>query len=258
MNINKNDPLPLHYQLKSILQEKFRYETWAIGDLFPTEKELMQQYQLSSTTVRRALSELVQEGILERKAGKGTFIKKLPVQETLGRLTGFYEEMKQRGLNPSSKIISYETIQDFSQQLMSSLPLQLFDNQEMFLIEKLQNLNNEPIAYTQSYWPYHLGSELAKHDLEKEGLYEIALREFQVFLTKAEQTISATIADSRVASLLQIAEGSPLLIMERMAFAGNKPVEYSFNLYRIDRYNYHVTLYHDSRDIHEITLVNEN
>lgn len=255
MDLNKNDPLPLHYQLKGVLLEKIMYGQWSIGDLFPTEKDLMEQYEISSTTVRRSLSELVHEGWLERKAGKGTFVKKIPVQEKLSHLTGFFEEMTTRGLRPSAQVLRCQKIDRDTLPNKSSSPLSCFSDQDLFLFERIQKVNDEPVAYVQSYWPSIYGSKIAEHDLTTMGLYEIATKFVKLTLTKADQTISADIADRKVAEFLGIAIGAPVLRMERLAFSGSTPVEYSKNIYRADRYNYHVTLYHDSKCIKGLTLI---
>lgn len=106
MAFNKKDPIPLHYQLTNELRSDIKKGLWKVGEIFPADKELMERYGVSSTTVRRAVGQLVQEGFLERKAGKGTFLKRERVEETLGNLTGFFEEMRQHGFSPSADILN--------------------------------------------------------------------------------------------------------------------------------------------------------
>jgi len=255
MKLDKSTPLPLHYQLTAVLREKLVYENWMIGDLFPTEKELMAQYELSSTTVRRALSELVLEGYLERKAGRGTFVRNLPVQKTIGRLIGFFQEMKIRGFHPSAQVLSCGLVECDSPEIATSAVAQSLRGQQLFMIERIININDKPIAYMKSYWPYEYGTQLAQYDLTTEGLYEIAARELHLILSKAEQIISARVADAQIASFLNLPAGSALLVTERLAFTGDKPVEYSLRLYCADQYNYQVTLYQDTKNIQGITVV---
>jgi len=255
MKLDKSTPLPLHYQLTAVLRDKLVYENWIIGDLFPTEKDLMAQYELSSTTVRRALSELVLEGWLERTAGKGTFVRKLPVQKTIGRLVGFFQEMTKRGFHLSAQVLTCGLIEPNSPEIADSPFAQLFNDQPLFLIERIININGKPAAYIKSYWPYEYGKNLTQYDITTEGLYEIAARELNLILSKAEQIISAKIADAQIASLLNVQPGSPLLVTERLAFTHDNPVEYSLSLYCADLYNYQVTLYHDTKNIQSITVV---
>lgn len=243
MPIDKKTALPLHYQLTTLLREKLLQESWQLGDLFPKEKDLMTQYELSSTTVRRALAELVQEGWLERKAGKGTFVRKLPTPEAVGRLMGFFHEMNRRGLQPTAQTLALQTV-DFAAFSADAGELaQAFRPQPLFLIERLVSLNNRPAACIKSYWPEEIGRQLSGFDLSHEGLYELAARYLSLSLSKAEQIIAAREADETLAALLQVAVGAPLLITKRMAFAGDKPMEYSVSYYRADSYDFRVTLY---------------
>jgi len=246
--INKSDPLPLHYQLKQILADIIKNGEWAIGDLFPTDKELMQKYDLSSTTVRRAVSELVRDGWLDRMPGKGTFIKREAVEEPLGRLTGFFEEMSRQGFMPSAQILQVAPVTITAKDLGKHPRLSVFNQSELFLIEKIQKIENMPIVHLLSYWPYEYGKKIAEYDLSKEGIYQVVDRELKLVLTKAEQTISGGTASKEVAGLLGIKPGFPVLITERITYAVDEPVEYSYNIYRADQYKFNVVLHHDRHE----------
>lgn len=245
MALSKSDPAPLHYQLKNLLRDIIKNGEWAAGDLFPTDKELMQKYDLSSTTVRRALSELVQEGWLVRKPGKGTFIRREAVEESLGRLTGFFEEMIRQGLKPSAEILQAAPVNITPKELAKHPRLSVFEQKELFLITKIQKIEQTPIVYLMCYWPYAYGKKIAEFDLTKEGTYQVADRELKLVLTRAEQTIAAGTANREIAHLLGVKPGFPVLIMERVTYAGDEPVEYSYNIYRSDQYKFNVQLYHD-------------
>lgn len=254
MAFNKNEPLPLHYQLTNDLRETIKNGKWSVGDLFPTDKELMAKYGVSSTTVRRAVAQLVQEGWLERKPGKGTFVKKEHVEETLGRLTGFFEEMRRCGFTPSADVLDLRPVDITPKELEKTPGLSIFGDQKMFLVERLQRLNGKPAVYLRSYWPYEYGKRMAEFDLSKEALYEIATRELHLTLTRAEQTIAAGVARKKEAQLLEVKAGFPVLIMERLAFAGDRPVELSINAYRADRYKYRVLLYPTNNNLEGVLL----
>lgn len=254
MDLNKLEPVPLHYQLSNNLREGIREGLWDLGDIFPTDKQLMEKYGVSSTTVRRAVGQLVQEGLLERQAGKGTFVKKKPVEETLGFLTGFFEEMVKRGFTPSANVISLKPVEITARELEKTPELYIFNNQKMFLIEKVQKLNDEPIVYLRSYWPYEIGKRMADFELTKTGLYEIASNELGLVLTRAEQTIGADVARKKVADLLQVQPGFPILTMNRIAFCGEEPVELSINAYRADRYKYKMQIQQHTTNDFEGTI----
>ncbi|WP_258360773.1 GntR family transcriptional regulator [Moorella sulfitireducens] len=243
MGIDRSKPIPLHYQITSDLRRAIKEGRYRVGDLFPTDKQLMEKYDVSSITVRRAVAALVDEGLLERRPGKGTFVKREPVEETLGKLTGFFEEMKARGYEPSARIIFTGPVADPAKEKQKVPALRVFGDEPLFLIEKVQQMNGQPITYLRSYWPYEYGSRLAGEDLERHGLYELVEEKLGLALERAEQTISAGRAGKAEAAYLQVKVGSPLLIMERTAYdERGKPVELSINAYRPDRYKYRVEL----------------
>lgn len=254
MSLNKDIPVQLHYQLANKLREFIHGGHWTIGDLFPTDREIIEKYDVSGTTVRRAVMQLVNEGWLERKAGKGTFIKKEPLKEHLGQLTGFFEEMRNQGFKPSADIISASLI-DVSEALLKENPaLKAFQAEKLVLFEKLHKFNDKPLVYVKSFWRQEYGEQLLGLDLSAEGTYEIANKRLGLNFSKADETIAADLATHKEAEFLQVKKNFPVLRMERMAYAEDILVEFSYNVYRADRYRYHVVLYKD-RPVGEMILV---
>ena len=245
MSLDKDVPVQLHYQLSNVLREYIQQGYLTIGDLFPTDREIMERYNVSGTTVRRAVMQLVKEGWLERKPGKGTFIKKEPLKESLGQLTGFFEEMRNKGFEPSADII-YAGPVEIDEALLKEIPaLKAFESKVLILFEKLHRFNDKPLVYVKSFWLPRYGEELLAFDLTGEGLYEMAAKRLGVNLTKAEETIAAGLANLKEASYLNVKKNSPVLVMDRLTYAGDKLVEFSYNVYRADRYRYHVVLHKD-------------
>ncbi|MDR3591692.1 MAG: GntR family transcriptional regulator [Negativicutes bacterium] len=240
-----NNHTPLHHQLTTRLREMITAGHWGIGDLFPTDKELMAQYQMSSTTVRRALSQLVLEGWLQRRARKGTFVVKERVEETLGRLTGFFEEMASRGYTPTADILTIQVL-DVTANLLIKVPgLEELKADRLVFVEKLHRINGQPIVYLKSYWPYEYGKVFLGKDLTSRAQYEIVRTELGLEFTKAEEVIAAASASAKEAQLLEVKRGAPVLSMTRLAFAAGRPIELSINSYRADKYRYRVILLPD-------------
>ena len=236
-----HDAAPLHYKIAHELRDGLKKGQWKAGDLFPTDKQLMEKYSVSSTTVRRAIYELVKEGWLDRKPGKGTFVKGEMI-ETLKRLTGFFEEIRAKGMVPSAKLVKVVEV-EITDELLEEVPeLKDFDETRLILIRKVQQMNGIPVVYLDSYWPYEIGLELTKHDLTSRGMYEILQSSLGISLEKADQIISASIADEVVAKALNISLGTPLLVMSRTVFSGENALEVSINKYRADMYSYRVQL----------------
>ncbi|WP_459910820.1 GntR family transcriptional regulator [Desulfotomaculum defluvii] len=231
-------PIPLHFQITNDLRERLENGEWKAGDHFPGDKELMQVYGVSSTTIRRALDELVREGWLNRRPGKGTFVKKQYV-ETLGKLTGFFDQVRAKGYHPSSQLlrVSEVDIADFEEY-----ELDVFNSKKLFLIEKVQMLDKEPTVLVKSFWPIEIGRQLANYNLIQEGTYEIAKGELGITLEEAQQYIYASLATAEEAKHLGVNEGAAVMVMKRLVFSQGEPVEFSINFYQADKYMYRVDL----------------
>jgi len=235
-----NRHAPLYHWLSETLRQEIMQGVYKPGDALPTEHELMRRYDLSSTTVRRAVRDLALEGLIYRRAGKGTFVKRTRVEERLSRLTSFAEEMRSRNLTPSFKLVSAK-LAVASPEAAQSLGLQ--DGQNAFLIERVQSANGEPLALACGYWRSDIGEALAKHNLDEIGLYEVLERELNIPLTEADESISAAVADADVAGKLGIQRRAPLLVLCRVSYTNNRrPVEHTTTCFRADRYEYKIQL----------------
>ena len=231
---------PLYHWLSETLREEIAQGAYKPGDVLPTEHELMRHYNLSSTTVRRAVHDLAREGLIYRKAGKGTFVMRTRVEEHLSRLTSFSEQMHSRKIVPSFRLVSAR----------SSVPpaeiartLDLLADQPVYYIERVLLGNGEPIALTKGYWRLEIGEQLAKFDLDRAGLYEVMESTLGLPLIEAQESIGAGIADADVAKKLGIQRKSPLLVQRRVSYTTNmRPLENTTTFYRADRYEYKIRL----------------
>ena len=231
---------PYYRWLADSLRADIAQGTYQPGDLLPTEFELMRGYNLSSTTVRRAVRDLVQEGLIYRKAGKGTFVKRSKIEENLLRLTSFAEEMQSRNIRPNFLLVRALPVVPPPHACQA---LKLPEHAQAFLIERVQLANDEPIALAVGYWQYEMGQHLALHDLNTISLYETLEQTYHTPLVEAEESIGATTADADLARKLHIRRNAPLLVRRRLSFTFEMcPVEYTTTFYRADQYEYKVRL----------------
>src|SRR6185437_8310267 len=103
-------PIPLYYRLREALRARILSGELPVGSLFATEQEVSERYAVSRTTVREAILGLVHEGLLVRKQGKGTFVAARKLEEELGVLVGFTEQMEARGMRPGARTLSTEVV----------------------------------------------------------------------------------------------------------------------------------------------------
>ena len=231
---------PYYRWLAETLREEIAQGVYKPGDALPTEHELMRRYNLSSTTVRRAVQDLVREGLIYRRAGKGTFVKRSKIEEHLLHLTSFAEEMQSRHIKPNFKLIRAERLVPPAE--IARL-LGLSTRQPVFYIERIQYANREPIALAQGYWQIDLGERLAQHDLNVISLYETLEQQFHVPLVEADESIGAISASADIARKLQVRRNAPLLVRRRLTLTLEmRPIEYTTTFYRADQYEYKVRL----------------
>jgi GntR family transcriptional regulator len=236
----KDRSIPLYYQLENILREKIRSGEYGPGESFPTEDQLVRDYGVSRITVRQALSALEKDGLIARRRGKGSFVTERKGQIEAMKLTGMMEDIIDMGIKTRTKIINFGFVPPPRKVAES---LRLDEDSKVLRIERLRLIQDAPISYTLSYIPPDLGKKINIRDLTIHPILNLLEKKCRVKIERGTQIIEATVADSRVASLLEVMTGSPLLKIERMVFdASERPVEYISILYRSDRYHYSVDL----------------
>jgi len=225
--------LTKYYTVKHQLLELI--VTMAPGSPVPPERELARDYGTSRTTVRQALAELVVEGRLLRRQGKGTFVAKPKVAQAL-ELASYTEGMRAHGLHPQTKIleIGYIAADEDLALLLGIRP-----GGRALRIHRLRLADGEPMSIDTSHLPARRFPGLRKQLNRHSSLYEALSSAYGVRLTEAEETIETVLADPHSADLLAVDIGMPLLLLSRHAVdVTGKPVEWAQSWYRGDRYKF--------------------
>ncbi|KHD34876.1 GntR family transcriptional regulator [Clostridium acetobutylicum] len=239
--VSKSSPLPLHYQLKMILQEMIENEELLPGDTIPTERELCEIQKISRMTVNKAILSLVSEGILYREQGKGTFVSKKKEKQQLTKLKSFTEEMREKGLNISTKILSFE-IKTATKHISALLEL---PPNEMKVIEiiRLRLTDNDPSAIETVVLPLYLFSDMTKEVIDGKSLYNTFREKYDYEPTKAKQTIEPIMLTDYEAKFLNQVGNSLALLFRRLTYRKDGvPIEYTKSIYRSEKYKYEVIL----------------
>jgi GntR family transcriptional regulator len=239
--INFDSPIPYYIQLMDILKEKVQTGAWAPGDQIPGEQDLCELYGVSRTVVRQALLELELDGVINRRKGKGTFIALPKISEGLiQKLTGFYQDMVERGLKPGTKVL-HQNVEPANEKVARFLEIKPGD--QVVDILRLRAINDEPIQLVTTYIPFDLCPELATVDLTNLSLYEFLEKQCGIFIAKGRRYIEAVLANETEAGLLGIERGAPLLMLDSISFSeGDRPIEYYHALHRGDRSRFEVEL----------------
>ncbi|KAJ49515.1 GntR family transcriptional regulator [Clostridium tetanomorphum] len=239
--ISKNNPLPLHYQIKEILQEMIENEELKPGEVIPTERELCEIQGVSRMTVNKAIMSLVNEGLLYREQGKGTFVCKPKRKQQISELKGFTEEMKEKGLKTDTEILSFQ-VKEGTKQIRSILCMPNNEN-KIIEINRLRKSEGEPVAIEIVWIPYNLFSDVTKETIAGKSLYSIFREKYGYYPMKARQTIEPIMLNEYEAELLDQNEGALALMFRRTTYMENEvPIEYTKAIYRSDIYKYEITL----------------
>jgi GntR family transcriptional regulator len=231
-------PTPLYAQIKEILRARILDGSYQPHQQMPSESEMMASFNVSRITVRQALNDLQNEGLIFRIHGKGTFVAKPKAFQDLGKLQGFGEAMRQMGYETFARVVSMRTVLP-SAQVQERL--QLTKRAKVTELQRLRFLNREPISLDITYLPVAIGARLAKEDLASRDVFVILENDYGMSLGHADLQIGSTLADERLAGQLQVEEGSPVLVIERTTHTSDgTPIDYEHLYYRGDAFQYKV------------------
>ncbi|RKD21584.1 GntR family transcriptional regulator [Caminicella sporogenes DSM 14501] len=239
--VSKNNPLPLYYQLKEIIQEMIENEELKPGDPVPPERELCEIHGVSRMTARKAIMDLVNEGLLYREQGKGTFVSAPKIKQQLSQLKGFTEDMEEKGLKTDTKLLSFE-IKKATKKIREHLNLTQEDSL-IIEIKRLRKIENEPIAVETAWIPLNMCPDFTRETLEGNSLYSIIRKKYNYNLDYAKQTIEPIKINEYESSLLNVKPESLALLFRRKTYLDDgRVIEYTKAIYRSDKYKYEVIL----------------
>lgn len=240
----KRKNIPLYFQLEQIIKSKIMMGEFLPGDQIPTEKELSETYHVSSITARQAVLNLVAEGLLTRKPGRGTFvtedvidIKNIMTLNLRGDLNDIVPERI-----AVQKVDCLDIVRMKSPKRVEKI-FEMEPGQEIVRIRRTRSDRGVVISYIRNYLPLEVGEKIRKKDLLRFPMLQILKNQLGIRLRKGIQYIEAVAADYDVASALSIGISSPVLYLETLIFAeGKTPVEFVQTFYRSDQFKYTLTL----------------
>lgn len=231
---------PLYQQLAARLRRQIAEGIYRPGDRLPSEAELCDQFGVSRITVRAALDQLVDAGLLRRQRGKGTFVTAPPVEHELIRLTDFVEDMAAAGLQPASRITH---LGEEPASAEVARHLDLAPQTPVVRLDRLRLADSSPIAFDVTYLPLRYGRLLDRSALERETIYHILETQYQIPVVSGTFVIEAGKSTAELAEALEVERGAPLLIIQRISYTeGREPIYFQRRYYRADRVRYRVEL----------------
>ena len=234
--IDENSPIPLYHQIQMDLLNLIQSGALRQNDMLPTEKALSVAYGVGRQTLREAVSRLVNEGLLERTAGRGTIVLsgKNRLKFFLDR--SLAQQIAEMGLKPHSEILrKTERIIDDS----SPVSLHSKKGSQSLELIRLRFGNDMPIGIQYTTVITDLCPDLGSYEFIEESLYSLLLTKYKLPISRIDQVVGAVVADEWHKTLLQVPNITPLLRVNTTAYLENgEPLEASTSYYRADRYEY--------------------
>lgn len=241
-------PLPKYHQIYLVLREQLHEGRFEAG--LPGEISLMQQFGVARVTIRRALEQLVQEGLIQRAPGRGT----RPVRPSdrvapvaaqgrpdgqTARLTGLLENLVTMGLRTTVQVLGVDVLAAPDEVAKT---LRLPPGEPVQKAERVRSTDQGPLSHITTWVPQRFAQGFGKRELARKPIL-VLLEESGVKVGRAEQTISARLADAEMARHLDVSVGSALLAVRRLIYdETEQPVQWLHGLYRPDRYEYQMQL----------------
>lgn len=241
--INHNSPIPYYVQVIEALKDRISRGEWHVGDQLPGEQVLCETFDVSRTVIRQALQSLMQEGLIVRRKGRGTFIAEPKISENLAQqLTGFYEDMVSQGYTPISQVLKQQVI---PANTKVATYLEIPYGTQVVEIERLRFVQDEPLVLVTTYVPYSVCPNLLRADLTHQSLYALLREHHNLTITRGRRILQAVQANEYEANLLKIKKSSPLIMLDSVSYLDNgTPIEYYHALHRSDRLRFEVNLFH--------------
>lgn len=235
----KNEPAYMYVYRE--LKSNIRDNEYSIGAFLPTEPELEQKFNVSRTTVRKAIEMLVNEGYIKVTQGRGTEVLNFFTSQDLSAVTSISETLKKRGLKVRSKRVHVDVIKASASVAKD---LKICEGDDVFRIQRLQLADESPVAIMKNYIIKDKvpGFAAKFNNQENLSLYLFLEEQYGLQIDSAEDTIFSKPADFTDAEMLQVSIGSPLLCLNRVSYADYLPITVDRISIRHDKYEFHVKM----------------
>ncbi len=234
-SVDPHSPIPLYHQIYLDLRQMIQRELISTGEMLPPELEICQAYGVGRQTVRQAIARLVDENLVERFAGRGTFVREQPnrIQFFLDR--SFSQQMREMDRTPHSRLLSQQVT-----NVDLDLPvLQAYQGMPCLILERLRLGDDEPICHQVTTVIRSRCPGIETYDFGSQSLYEVLATRYHLMITRIDHVVRAIAADEYRAELLEVREGVPLLFVGTTTYLDDgELIEYSSSYYRADRYEY--------------------
>lgn len=231
--LEKNSPRPLYVQLEELLRAELTAGVYGSGGMIPSELELARRFGISRMTARGVVTRLVNEGLLYRVQGKGTFVVEPKIEARSLAYQGIREQLEGMGYSTTTKLMEFRIVPAEGQLTRI---LNVPAGERLLFAKRLRSVDNTPISLHLSYIPEVLAPTLQPTRLETEQLCVILAEDFNLVSVKVEETLESTRAHLDEAKMLGVERGFPLLLLtDSYRAASGQVFEHTNVLFRGDK-----------------------
>ena len=209
----------LYQTVYNDLRSKIENSEIKSGDRLSNEAALQAAYQVSRDTVRKALSKLEADGYIQRTPALGTFVRRTKSDYPLFKMKSFSEQMQEKGIVPSSELLSIELTSRLPKSISEALALTAADR--CYIISRIRKGDGDPMSYEKTYVPYKLCPDLQMYLNDKASLYRIYEDIYRLCIGYGKIRLEAEMPSAEIQELLKIPKGSPLLKMHCICYLEN-------------------------------------
>lgn len=228
--LDRAHPLPLWAQLEADLRR--RLVAGAFGERFPTDRELVETYEVSRNTAREAVDRLCAEGLLERRRGRGTFLVTPEFEQPTGALYSLFRSIEAAGVSQTSQVLQLEECRDAA----AAQRLEVEADAPLVLLSRLRYAGDEPLALDRVWLPAEVARPLLEADFGHTALYDELASRCGVVMVDGWERIRPVLPTAAERSLLEQPVGEAVFTIERLGRTFDRVVEWRVSLIRGDRY----------------------
>src|ERR1700736_760974 len=211
---------PLYERVESVLAGDIADGSLPPETQLPPEEGLIERFKVSRTTVRKAIQNLIERGLVEVRRGRGTFVTQPKIMQELTELTGFVEDMQALGRTPTARLLDKSIV---AADETVAHQLALAPGTLVVRLQRVRLADGVAMSFDETYLPRSLGEKVAGNDLEAEPVFALLEEKYATPLVEAEYRLEAGAGDPFVAETLQVPNGSPIFLIERTSYtSGNR------------------------------------
>lgn len=234
MLLKRESSIPIYQQVAESIINMIETGELKKGDRLPTEYDLVDKYNVSRATVRKAISLLVEKDLIIVSPGKGMFVKNTFIEMDFNELKGIYEILAQQGMETYTELYNYKKVTPPSHIIKK---LNLSPNEEVYLIERIYYVDDRPLAFSVAYFPSEY--EFTEMQVKDMKLYELIEKQLSIPLDEATYKIDVSSASDKIDEILNNDPKIPYLKMDRTTFCkGRRPRESTVAYFRSDQYQF--------------------